>query len=96
MAQYLYGPLTRLGLIAAAIACALDQASKLWLLFVFDLANKGLVQLTPFLDFVLTWNTGISYGLFPQDAIRPLGAAGAQDRRGGAAVGLAGPGGDAG
>ena len=67
MAQYLYGPLTRLGLIVAAIACALDQAVKLWLLGPFDLANKGLVHLTSFLAFVLTWNPGISYGLFPQD-----------------------------
>jgi len=65
--QYLYGPLTRLGLIAAIIAGAADQASKLWLLFWFDLANRGIVHLTPFLDVVLTWNTGISYGLFPQD-----------------------------
>ena len=67
MAQYLYGPLTRLGLIAAAVVCALDQAAKLWLMFSFDLANKGLVHLTSFLAFVLTWNPGISYGLFPQD-----------------------------
>ena len=67
MAQYLYGPLTRLGLIAAAIVCALDQAAKLWLMFSFDLANKGIVHLTSFLAFVLTWNPGISYGLFPQD-----------------------------
>ena len=65
--QYLYGPLTRFGLIVAAIVCALDQAVKLWLMFSFDLANKGLVHLTSFLAFVLTWNTGISYGLFPQD-----------------------------
>jgi signal peptidase II len=65
--QYLYGPFTRLGLIVAAIACALDQAVKLWLMFSFDLANKGLVHLTAFLAFVLTWNPGISYGLFPQD-----------------------------
>jgi signal peptidase II len=64
---YLYGPLTRLGLIAAAIVCALDQAVKLWLLGPFDLANKGLGHLTSFLAFVLTWNPGISYGLFPQD-----------------------------
>ena len=68
VAAYLYGPLTRFGLIAAVIACAIDQASKLWLLFVFDLANKGLVRLTPFLDLVLTWNIGISYGLFPQES----------------------------
>ena len=65
---YLFGPLTRLGSIAAAIACAIDQATKLWLLFSFDLANRGIVRLTPFLDFVLTWNTGISYGLFPQES----------------------------
>jgi len=67
VAHYLYGPLTRLGLIAAAIVCAFDQGSKLWLMFSFDLANKGLVHLTSFLAFVLTWNPGISYGLFPQD-----------------------------
>jgi len=28
----------------------------------------GIVRLTPFLDFVLTWNTGISYGWFPQES----------------------------
>lgn len=65
---YLYGPLTRLGLVAAVVACVLDQASKVWLLFSFDLANRRIVHLTPFLDFVLTWNTGISYGLFQQES----------------------------
>jgi signal peptidase II len=65
---YLYGPLSRLGLVAAVIACLADQASKVWLLFSFDLANRGIVHLTPFLDFVLTWNTGISYGLFQQES----------------------------
>ena len=53
MSGYLYGPFTRFGLIVAAIACAVDQASKLWLLNVFDLANRGIVHITPFLDFVL-------------------------------------------
>jgi signal peptidase II len=65
---YLCGPLTRFGVVVALIVCAIDQASKLWLLNVFDLANRGLVRITPFLDFVLTWNTGISYGLFPQES----------------------------
>ena len=65
--RYLYGPVTRLGLGVAVAACAIDQAVKLWLLFGFDLANRGVVRLTPFLDLVLTWNTGISYGLFPQE-----------------------------
>lgn len=67
LSAYLWGPLTRYGLIVAALICAIDQAVKLWLLNVFDLANRGIVHLTPFLDFVLTWNTGISYGLFPQE-----------------------------
>jgi signal peptidase II len=62
--NYFYGPLTRFGLAVAFIACALDQASKLYLLFVFDLAANGPVRLGPFFDIVLTRNTGISYGLF--------------------------------
>jgi signal peptidase II len=53
------------------LAAAIDQAAKLWLLFVFDLGARGIVTLTPFLDLVLTWNTGISYGLFRQEG--PLG-----------------------
>ncbi|MSP46323.1 MAG: signal peptidase II [Xanthobacteraceae bacterium] len=63
----LWGPLTAFGLAAAAIAGALDQTSKLWLLHVFDLANRGVVKLAPFVDLVLIWNTGISYGWFQQE-----------------------------
>ena len=66
-----WGPLTAIGLATAAIACVLDQASKLWLLKVFDFANKGVVKVAPFVDLVLTWNTGISYGWFAQES--PLG-----------------------
>jgi signal peptidase II len=62
--SYFSGPLTRFGLAVAAIVCALDQASKIYLLFVFDLAANGPVRLGPFLDIVLARNTGISYGLF--------------------------------
>ncbi len=62
--SYIHGPLTRFGIIVAALACLIDQASKVYLLFVFDLAARGPVRLAPFLDFVLTRNTGISYGLF--------------------------------
>src|ERR1700742_3944918 len=61
---YLFGPLTRFGAIVAILALAIDQATKLYLLFVFDLAARGPVRLGPFFDFVLTRNTGISYGLF--------------------------------
>src|SRR5450830_773310 len=62
--SYLSGPLTRFGLAVAAIAGLLDQASKLYLLFVFDLGANGPLRLGPFFDFVVTRNTGISYGLF--------------------------------
>lgn len=54
----------RLGILAAVIALALDQASKLWLLYGFELARKGVVPVTSFFDLVLAWNTGISYGWF--------------------------------
>ena len=67
----LWGPHARLGLITAAVIALLDQALKLWLLFAFDLQSRGIVRLTPFLDLVLIWNKGISYGLFQQDG--PLG-----------------------
>jgi signal peptidase II len=66
-----WGPVTGFGLMVAAAAAALDQALKLWLLFVFRLAERGAVTIAPFVDFVLTWNTGISYGWFQQDG--PLG-----------------------
>jgi signal peptidase II len=57
-------PLLRSGILAAVIALILDQASKLWLLYVFDLGRRGAVAVTPFFDLVLAWNTGISYGWF--------------------------------
>ncbi len=66
-ASFLWGPLTGLGLAAALAVVLLDQALKLWLLFVYDLAERGAVALTPFFDLVLVWNKGISYGLFQQD-----------------------------
>ena len=66
LSSYLRGPLTSFGLIVAAVACVLDQASKLYLLFVYDLAAHP-TRLGPFFDFVLTRNTGISYGLFASE-----------------------------
>jgi signal peptidase II len=55
---------TRFGLTIAVVTCLLDQASKLYLLNVVDLAANGPLRMGPFFDFVLTRNTGISYGLF--------------------------------
>jgi signal peptidase II len=64
--QLFWGPLTWLGLAAAVISAVIDQALKLWLIFGVDLGARGIVTLTPFLNLLLTWNTGISFSLFPQ------------------------------
>ena len=69
--KYLYGPLTRFGLVVVVLTTAADQAAKVWLLQVFHLAARQPVHLGPFVDLVLAWNTGISFSLLPQAG--PLG-----------------------
>ncbi len=66
--ERLQNPHVRPGVIAAVAVLALDQASKLWLLFVFDIARRGAVKVTPFFDLVLAWNVGISFGWFQNDS----------------------------
>ena len=61
-------PYLRSGIIAAIVVLALDQASKLWLLNVFDIARRGAVKITPFFDLVLAWNVGISFGWFQNES----------------------------
>jgi signal peptidase II len=69
--KYLYGRLTGFGIVIALATGAIDQAAKLWLIYGVDLGARGPIHLGPFIDLVLVWNTGISYGLFPQ--VGPLG-----------------------
>jgi len=57
----------RPGIIAAIVTLVLDQASKLWLLYVFDIGHRDPVQVTPFFDLVLAWNIGISFGWLQND-----------------------------
>ncbi|MDE2578136.1 MAG: signal peptidase II [Hyphomicrobiales bacterium] len=54
-----------LGLVLAAAAFALDQASKHWMIAVFDIASRQPIRLAPFLDVVMAWNPGVSYSLLP-------------------------------
>src|SRR6201986_4528823 len=61
-------PHLRPGIIAGLVVLALDQASKLWLLRVFDIAHRGAVKITPFFDLVLAWNVGISFGWFQNES----------------------------
>ena len=58
----------RPGILAALAVLALDQASKLWLLFVLDIGHRGTVRVTPFFDLVLALNVGISFGWFQNDS----------------------------
>ena len=64
VSRYLFGSFSRLGLAVAALTALADQALKLWLIYGFDLARRGRFALAPYVDLVLNWNTGISYGLF--------------------------------
>jgi signal peptidase II len=66
-AAWLWGGHTAFGLVVAIVTCLADQASKLWLLYGFELGARGVVKVMPTIDFVLTWNTGISYGLFQSE-----------------------------
>lgn len=58
----------RAGILAAIVTLVADQASKLWLLNVFDLARRGAVRVTPFFDLVLALNPGISFGWLQNDS----------------------------
>jgi signal peptidase II len=55
------------GMLAAVATLAIDQASKFWLVHIFDIAHRGTVRITPFFDLVLAWNIGISFGWFQND-----------------------------
>jgi signal peptidase II len=59
-------PVRRLFLIIFLITLLLDQASKLYLFFVVDIATHSPIVITSFFDLTLVWNRGISYGLFQQ------------------------------
>ena len=61
-----WGPWSTLGVSLGVLTALVDQAHKWWMLKVFDIEAKGNVAVTPFLDLVMVWNRGISYGLFQQ------------------------------
>jgi signal peptidase II len=80
-------PHLRPGLFAAVTVLALDQASKLWLLFMFDIGHRGVVRITPFFDLVLAWNPGISFGLLQGES--PLAQTGLMLVKAAAVIALA-------
>jgi signal peptidase II len=59
-------PARRLFALVFLIVLLADQASKLWLFLVVDIAARQPIAVLPFMDFILVWNRGISYGLMQQ------------------------------
>ncbi len=59
----------RYGLVAGigALILALDQISKVWVLGVLSAARPA-IEVTSFLNIVLVWNRGISFGLFDRES----------------------------
>ncbi len=52
------------GLSLAVVELAADQGSKYAILHVLDLPERGVVAvLPPLLDFAMTWNHGVTFGL---------------------------------
>jgi signal peptidase II len=65
----LYGPCSGLGLSAALAVFLLDQAFKTWMLYNYGLVEGERLKITPFLDIILVWNIGVSYGFLPQESM---------------------------
>ncbi|WP_099555090.1 signal peptidase II [Hartmannibacter diazotrophicus] len=57
-----------IGIAIVLVGLIADQASKLWILGNNVVTSGERLVITPFMDFVLVWNRGISYGLFQQDS----------------------------
>ena len=53
----------RSGFILAIATLAVDQANKLWLIDVYDIASRQPVRLAAFFDVIFAKNPGISYSL---------------------------------
>ena len=58
-----YGWVAGLG----GVVIALDQASKIWVLGALSAARPA-IEVTPFLNIVLVWNRGISFGVLNRES----------------------------
>lgn len=59
-----------LGLLLAALVVIADQLTKSWVIGHFNDAPAGIAQqpIFPIFNLVLTWNRGVSFGLFNRDS----------------------------
>lgn len=74
-----WGRYSGFGLLIALITFLADQLSKYWIVQIFwpqtgcDPLNFAKAhfcsyRVTPFMDFTMAWNKGVSYGLFAQNS----------------------------
>ncbi|CAK0770431.1 Lipoprotein signal peptidase [Azospirillaceae bacterium] len=61
------------GVWASLTTLVLDQTSKFWILSFFEPTSKSpilprMFPVTSFFNLVLTWNRGVSFGLFAHDS----------------------------
>lgn len=54
------------GIIIALTIVTLDQISKWWLLHVYHLPERGIVEILPFFNLVTVKNYGVSFGMLQQ------------------------------
>jgi signal peptidase II len=66
VSERLFGAPARMGFLIALVVLALDQLSKWWILAIV-MQPPRVIEITPFFNLVLGWNTGISFGLFGGD-----------------------------
>ncbi|AEV36010.1 Lipoprotein signal peptidase [Pseudovibrio sp. FO-BEG1] len=61
-----WGHHSSLVLLLAIVGLVVDQIAKFWAVGHFSVGGIPPISVGPFLDLVLVWNKGVSYGLFQQ------------------------------
>ena len=56
------------GFGVAALALALDQASKDWAIGLLDGPGRPSIEIMPFLTLTMSWNRGIAYTMLPANS----------------------------
>ena len=69
-ASWFVGTWWRSALVAALLILVADQISKILVVDVYGLPDRGRVYVLPFVDLVYVLNQGVSYGLLTQDSQR--------------------------
>lgn len=57
----------KVGAISALVIFIVDRISKWWFIDIFDLPNKGVVEILPIFDVVMVWNSGVSFGFLSEN-----------------------------